>query len=47
LKMGADAAFAERLRAILVPNPVKADYQQDYAPLRALHLERLVELGAE
>jgi len=47
LKMGTDATFTERLLAISVSAPVKADYRRDYAPLQALHLERLVELGAE
>lgn len=47
LAMGADAAFAERLGAIQVPTPVKADYGKDYAPLQALHLERLIELDTK
>lgn len=47
LKMGADATFAARLNIISVSVPVKADYSRDYAPLQALHLERLVELDTK
>ncbi len=41
LKLGANPAFAERLKAIQISTPVKADFK-DYAPLEKLGLERFV-----
>ncbi len=39
LKLGANPAFAERLRAIQLPKPVIADFK-DYVPLEKLGLEK-------
>ncbi len=41
LKMGANPAFAEQLKAIQLPKPVKSDFK-DYAPLEKLGLEKFV-----
>ncbi|MBP6719113.1 MAG: phosphate/phosphite/phosphonate ABC transporter substrate-binding protein [Rhodoferax sp.] len=41
LKMGANPAFADQLKAIQIAKPVKADFM-DYAPLETLGLERFV-----
>ncbi len=41
LKLGANPAFAEQLKAIQIPTPVKADLK-DYAPFEKLGLERFV-----
>lgn len=41
LKMGANPAFADQLKAIQIAKPVKADFM-DYAPLETLDLERFV-----
>ena len=41
LKLGANPAFAEQLKAILIPKPVTADFKE-YAPLEKLGLEKFV-----
>lgn len=41
LKLGANPAFAEQLKAIQISTPAKADFK-DYAPLEKLGLERFL-----
>ncbi len=41
LTLGANPAFAEQLKAIQLPKPVKSDFK-DYAPLEKLGLEKFV-----
>ncbi len=41
LKLGADPAYKEQLKAIQIPTPVKADFKE-YAPLEKLGLEKFV-----
>ncbi len=41
LKLGANPAFAEQLKAINITKPVKSDFK-DYAPLEKLGLEKFV-----
>ncbi len=43
LKLGANPAFAEQLKAIQIPKPVQANFK-DYAPLEKLGLERFVDV---
>ena len=46
LKMGANPAFADQLKAIQIAKPVKADFK-DYAPLEKLGLERFVVINKQ
>lgn len=43
LKMSKDAAGQALLKAVLIPNPVRADYSRDYQPLEKLKLDKYVE----
>ena len=46
LKMAQDPAFTETLKAIQIPLPVKATFQ-DYAPLEKLSLEHFVVMSSQ
>lgn len=43
LKMAAEPQGQELLKAILMPQPVRADYARDYRPLEKLKLDKYVE----
>ncbi len=43
LRMAQDPAGQAMLKEILMPQPVRADYQRDYQPLEKLRLDRYVE----
>lgn len=43
LRMAQDPAGQALLKEILIPQPVRADYQRDYQPLEKLRLDRYVE----
>lgn len=42
LDMGADSAYKDMLDEIQIPNPVSADYKEDYAPLKQLKLDKYI-----
>ena len=43
LKMAAEPQGQELLKAILMPQPIRADYARDYRPLEKLKLDKYVE----
>lgn len=43
IKMASDPQGQELLKAILMPQPVRADYARDYRPLEKLNLDKYVE----
>jgi phosphonate transport system substrate-binding protein len=45
LRLGQDPQDSKLLDAIQIPNPVRADYARDFAPLESLHLDRFVLLN--
>jgi len=47
LKLADDAAGRDMLKAILIAQPVRADYSRDYRPVEKLRLERFVVTGGD